>query len=415
MKIGFELLSDALDGLGRITHLINVDTVEDLISYMKTILEHQPPVEHAVQLQCVHCVLRTLSGPGQEMNIDDEYFVNKLHAIMDELPLMFSRWDVVLDCIDLYLLQKREERTAKVSAMVRALLLLLIHMPGHGTLSSVNAFVSVINSILLRYPRARAAVDVLRLQYATAPDASSSAAAAASGFSGSSYRATEEDEVADFAMAALRGSGCSSSKGNNKATNLLSDSGSGDVGDGSWVLPLLAAHIDGSVRQLIAPLVSRVLITTPVVTANAQIRDASTMLIHSVSASIDSLLRRQSRTAPVSSVAGNFGKNKQFSQNSHESVQNAGIAYSANHRGGDGARSPGGHSGKRRSYSQNDGDHNNSSYGSKMLDKHASSSHTKKRPKLASSRKHASSAGATAISKRKYHPKKNPYSSTYGL
>ena len=38
MKVGFALMPIALEGLGRISHLINIDTVEDLVILMKTVL-----------------------------------------------------------------------------------------------------------------------------------------------------------------------------------------------------------------------------------------------------------------------------------------------------------------------------------------------------------------------------------------
>jgi hypothetical protein len=38
MKVGFSLMPIALEGLGRISHLINIDTVEDLVILMKTVL-----------------------------------------------------------------------------------------------------------------------------------------------------------------------------------------------------------------------------------------------------------------------------------------------------------------------------------------------------------------------------------------
>ena len=38
MKVGFSLMPIALEGLGRTSHLINIDTVEDLVVLMKTVL-----------------------------------------------------------------------------------------------------------------------------------------------------------------------------------------------------------------------------------------------------------------------------------------------------------------------------------------------------------------------------------------
>ena len=50
MKVGFDLLPVALEGLGGITHLINMETVEDLIVLMRGILESNPPAPELIQL-----------------------------------------------------------------------------------------------------------------------------------------------------------------------------------------------------------------------------------------------------------------------------------------------------------------------------------------------------------------------------
>ena len=67
MKIGFELLPVALEGLGRISHLINIDTVADLVTLMSTVLHTTTPsLVPLVQLHCIHCALKTLAGPGNQ-------------------------------------------------------------------------------------------------------------------------------------------------------------------------------------------------------------------------------------------------------------------------------------------------------------------------------------------------------------
>ena len=73
MKVGFRLLPAALEGLGRITHLINMDTVEDLVLLLRGLLKDSqfalPPL---IRLLCVSCALKTLSGPGQELQMEIE-------------------------------------------------------------------------------------------------------------------------------------------------------------------------------------------------------------------------------------------------------------------------------------------------------------------------------------------------------
>lgn len=77
-KIGFHLLPTALEGLSKITHLVNIDMVEDLIVILKNILEKGIEVPTLVRVLTVHCAIRTLSGPGQELNADVDIFMKTL-------------------------------------------------------------------------------------------------------------------------------------------------------------------------------------------------------------------------------------------------------------------------------------------------------------------------------------------------
>eukprot|EP01034_Spumella_vulgaris_P031797 gene31797-39279_t len=241
-KIGFGLLPVALEGLGGITHLINMETVEDLIALMRGILEGSPPAPELVQLLCIHCALRTLSGPGQELKIDEEIYLTKLRGLIRELPADFSRWDLVLECLDLSFLKKREERNHVVMSFTKLLLLVAVHM----TLSGANALLAMAHAILLRYPRARQALAALITPASTlgkAPD--------------------EEEKVCDLAMSALR------------SGNDSNDSGWGDApgdldGDGSWVLSLVRLHVDGRYRHIVAALTSKDLLPLPLRISDAK-------------------------------------------------------------------------------------------------------------------------------------------------
>jgi nucleolar complex protein 3 len=65
-KVGFRLLPPTLEGLARVTHLINIDTVDDLLTLMRGIVQQTAPVAPLlIRLHCVYCALKTLSGPGQ--------------------------------------------------------------------------------------------------------------------------------------------------------------------------------------------------------------------------------------------------------------------------------------------------------------------------------------------------------------
>ena len=50
--------------------------------------------------------------------MDDEVFVTALRALLKEIPVRFDRWDVVLECIDLAMNKRRENRASVVIGFV---------------------------------------------------------------------------------------------------------------------------------------------------------------------------------------------------------------------------------------------------------------------------------------------------------
>jgi hypothetical protein len=44
-----------------------------------------PPAPPLVQLHCIHCALKTLAGPGEELKMDDEVFVTALRLLVKEI------------------------------------------------------------------------------------------------------------------------------------------------------------------------------------------------------------------------------------------------------------------------------------------------------------------------------------------
>ena len=115
-----------------------------------------PPAPPLVQLHCIHCALKTLSGPGSELKMDDEIFVTALRLLVKEIPIHFERWDVALDCLDLSLCKRREGRPTVVSGFVRLLFLHSSHMLSDPV---GLALLAMANTVLLKYPRVR--IDLL--------------------------------------------------------------------------------------------------------------------------------------------------------------------------------------------------------------------------------------------------------------
>jgi len=217
MKIGFNLIPTALEGLGRISHLINMDTAEDLIALMKKMLETTPSPPDHVKLHCILCAMRTLSGPGQELQIDDEIFALNLKQLMKDLSPQYERWDIVLECIELFLLKKREHRVSTIISFVR----ILIICASQVSFSNVSAnILTLAHAILIRYPRIRINIGALSVQ-----------------------PTNEEDGIVDLAMQALKDS-----------TNNDNDD---DGNDGSWCLQLLKFHVDPKIRSIVKVIMSK--------------------------------------------------------------------------------------------------------------------------------------------------------------
>lgn len=266
-KVGFSLLPAALDGLSRITHLINIDTVQDLMTLLKGILEQQIPAPVVVQLQCVHCALRTLSGPGAELNLDGDIYLHKLRTLIRDLPAGFDRWDSVLECMDLCFLKKREERANIVLSFTRLLLMSAVH------LSNTNgaAIYAMAHAILLRYPRVRQDMLMLRspmlMKIQGAPSTSHSTETVALGRKAAPVLFTEDEVVEDLAMKSLR----EESVGESNMDHVNWDFKEDKLGDGSWVLPLQRAHVDPRYENIAFTLSHQDLLPMPVRIADAQV------------------------------------------------------------------------------------------------------------------------------------------------
>ena len=114
-----------------------------------------PSAPVIVQLHCIHCAMKTLAGPGEELKMDDEVFVTALRSLVKEIPINFDRWDIALECLDFCVCKRHEIRCSVVSGFVRLLLLHSSHMKA----DSVGlALLAMANTVLLRYPRVRADV-----------------------------------------------------------------------------------------------------------------------------------------------------------------------------------------------------------------------------------------------------------------
>jgi hypothetical protein len=118
---------------------------------MKTLLDSSkgPEVPPIIRLHCIHCALRTLSGPGEEIGVDNEVFVNGLRVLAKDFPnsIEFDRWDIFLECVEYCVIKKREEKPNVVLDLVQMLFVCIGHLNcgtgiGATALTLLHRFVS---------------------------------------------------------------------------------------------------------------------------------------------------------------------------------------------------------------------------------------------------------------------------------
>ncbi|RYH23409.1 hypothetical protein EON65_17890 [archaeon] len=149
-KVGFKLLPVALEGLGQVTPLLNLDTVNDLLVCLRNLLQlDNSPVE--VRVLCIHCAMNTLLGPGQSLSVDDTMYYQQLVIVMKELTLQFKYWPALVDCVDMMLLKKRIDDQDTAKSIFKLLVI-------HAIIRAADIggiLLAVAHNILLRYPRLR--------------------------------------------------------------------------------------------------------------------------------------------------------------------------------------------------------------------------------------------------------------------
>ena len=69
--------------MGKISHLVNIDTIEDLIVLLKTYTPRSSIVPCVIRIECIYCGLQALSGPGIELQM-----VKRSHQIYRALSII---------------------------------------------------------------------------------------------------------------------------------------------------------------------------------------------------------------------------------------------------------------------------------------------------------------------------------------
>eukprot|EP00981_Chlorochromonas_danica_P008344 scaffold2135_cov154-Ochromonas_danica.AAC.5 len=243
-KIGFVLLPVALEGLGKITHLINLDTVMDLLGHLRNLLELQPSPPLEVRCLSIHCALQTLTGAGEVLKMDDNVYLLHLQAVMREVPVTFQYWQQLLECIEMSLLKRRIESLEIVLTFVRLLLInALHHLDG-----IADILLAMMHNVLLRYPRLRQRMLEQWSLLLTTKSGSNNK---------SQPMVEEEDKVEDLAMQGLR-----------DGTSIIDRLGQRtteeeNLGDGSFALAVIKGYPDRKYSRIVDIIISKEIAPLP--------------------------------------------------------------------------------------------------------------------------------------------------------
>uniref|UniRef100_A0A7S4K774 Nucleolar complex protein 3 homolog n=1 Tax=Odontella aurita TaxID=265563 RepID=A0A7S4K774_9STRA len=145
-----ELLPPALEGLAKFAHLINMDTVEDLLDVLRAMLKRAGSLPLDAALNCVLTAFQTLEGPGREMQIDPKEYVLPLYA---QIPRLGSEsgarhTDLALRCMTSAFLRRKEYSSVRVAAFVKRLSSAALHAPPPAS----AAMLCFVRQLLARYP-----------------------------------------------------------------------------------------------------------------------------------------------------------------------------------------------------------------------------------------------------------------------
>jgi nucleolar complex protein 3 len=153
IEIATTLLAPALEGLAKFAHLINFDTVIDVLTVLKGLLKTVETLPLDASLNCILTAFQTLQGPGRELQIDQKEYVSPLYS---QLPRLISEGngssntDLALRCLTSAFMKRKEYSTIRVAAFAKQLGTVAMHAPAY-TSAPLLAF---LRQLLHRYPSA---------------------------------------------------------------------------------------------------------------------------------------------------------------------------------------------------------------------------------------------------------------------
>lgn len=147
------LLPSALEGLAKFAHLINMDTVVDLLDVLKNLLLTVDELPLKAALNCILTAFQTLQGPGKELQIDVKEYVTPLYSQLARLGTeenSRTNTDIALQCLNAAFMKRREYSTVRIAAFFKQILTTAMHTPEYTSVP----LIALGRQILQRYPSA---------------------------------------------------------------------------------------------------------------------------------------------------------------------------------------------------------------------------------------------------------------------
>ncbi len=146
-----ELLAPSLEGLAKFSHLINFDTVVDLLGVLKGLLKGIDILPLEASLNCILAAFQTLNGPGREIQIDQKEYISPLYS---QLPRLIhethdsDNTHLAIRCLHAAFIKRKEYSTARIAAFVKQLCTVSLHSPMYVS----TPLLAFVRQLLHRYP-----------------------------------------------------------------------------------------------------------------------------------------------------------------------------------------------------------------------------------------------------------------------
>jgi len=151
VKSRHDLLPAALEGLAKFSHLINIDTVVDLLEVLKELLIKVDSLPLEASLNCVLTAFQTLEGPGREMQIDQKEYIAPLYGQLVRVGTEQNSRKItqlLLQCLTAAFVKRKEYSTVRVAAFLKQMLTVAMHSPVYTSVPLIG----LARQILQRYP-----------------------------------------------------------------------------------------------------------------------------------------------------------------------------------------------------------------------------------------------------------------------